>query len=141
MWNHRENTRPEHWYIYEKLPFIPQRPEYGEKNIIWDTGIVIDHDTLEFDKYNCFDEVLRSKTDQFLVTDIIYDPMFNDCDNFGKWVIKLHKIENGKLTEKYQTRYNSRASLSVRFLKKMNYKEVSLLKDAYVSAIVNNHTV
>ncbi|MFZ2205447.1 MAG: hypothetical protein WA057_05755 [Candidatus Magasanikiibacteriota bacterium] len=138
MWDHRKNTRREHWYIYEKLPFKPHRPEYGKEKIIWETDIIIDHDTTEFDKYNCFDEVLRDKTEQFLVTDIIYEPLFNDGDNFGKWVIKLHKIENGKLTKKYQTRYESRASLSIRFVKKANYKEVSIMKEEYITLIVNS---
>jgi hypothetical protein len=136
-YNHRENTSKEYWYIYENLPFIPHRPEYGVEKIIWTTDIIIDHNTAEFDKYNCYDKVLRDKNEQFLVTDIIYDPMFNEGDDFGKWVIKLHKIENGKLTDKYQTRYNSRASLSIRFVKKVHYKEVSRLKEEYLELLVN----
>ncbi len=129
MNDHRKNTSPEHWYIYEKLPFIPHRPEYGENNKIWDTEIIIDHNTPEFDKYNCYDEILRDKTEQFLVIGIIYSPMFNEGDFFGKWVIKLHKIENGKLTEKYQTRYNSRASSSIRFVRRIDYKELQIMKN------------
>lgn len=135
--NHRENTSRDCWYIYEKLPFKPHRPEYGTEKVTWEPDIIIDHDTVEFDKYNCFDAVLRSKTDQFLVTDVIYEPMFNDNDDFGKWLIKLHKIEDGKLTEKYQTRYESRASLSIRFIKRLDYKEVSRLKNEYAGFEVN----
>ncbi len=116
--DHRKNTSPKYWYIYEKLPFIPHRPEYGTKKKIWETEIIIDFNTPEFDKYNCFDDVLKTKEDQFLVTDIKYSPMFNDVDHIGKWVIKLHKIENGKLTEKYEIRYNSRSSLGIRLVRR-----------------------
>lgn len=136
--DHRKNTSRQYWYIFEKLPFIPHRPEYGDEKKIWDTDIIIDFNTPEFDKYNCFDEVLKTKEDQFLVTDIEYSPMFNDGDVYGKWVIKLHKIEDGKLTEKYATRYESRASLGIRFVRRPKLEERRRMEEEYLTKVVNS---
>lgn len=137
--DHRKYTSREHWYIYEKLPFLPHRPEYGDKKKNWETDIIIDFNTPEFDRYNCFDEVLKTKEDQFLVTGIEYSPMFNDGDEFGKWIIKLHKIIDGKLTEKYATRYESRASLGIRFVRKLKLEEKRIMEDEYLTKVVNSN--
>lgn len=132
MFEHRKNTDPRYWYIYEKLPFIPHRPEYGDKPKIWETEIIVDFNTPEFDKHGVFDDTLRSKTDQFLVTDIVYKPIYNDSDMFGKWLITMRKIEGGKLTEQHHhERYNSHGSLTVRFLKRIGCVKRTEMEEAF----------
>lgn len=126
MWKH--SSDPKRRYITEKLPFIPHRAEYGTEPIIWDTEIVIDFNTPEADAHIVYDEILKSKTDEFLVHEIIYEPIIHEGDDFGKWLISLYKIENGKIVAEYQTRYNCNGSLGIRFVRRMRITEVTQMQ-------------